>query len=213
MTISSLLVLSIVSATRSLAGARERVDRQTGRLMEARHGLQEIASVLRNVRRDYNRREPAVLGYHESGEMGSDRINLLVVSDRRSRPEGAESDQYEVSFYLWKPAGQMLPYLMCRKDHALDEYPEEGGMASVVAEGVVGLTFEYFNGTDWQKEWSELELEPPEAVRVTIAVVEMGNERTANPPDPMVLSTVVPIHMERPMGMEKPAEGSQEGGR
>jgi general secretion pathway protein J len=205
MTISSLLVLSVISATRTLGGARGRVDRQTRKLQEARRGLHEITCALRNVRRDFDRQNPAILGYNASGEMGSDRISLLIVSDRRSRPDGAESDQYEASFYLWTAGEMALPSLMCRRDHALDDEPEEGGIASVVAEGVVGLTFEYYNGTDWQKEWSELELSGPEAIRVTVAVVTQDSDVSVSP-QPIVLSTVVPIHMQMPMQNSKAAE-------
>jgi type II secretion system protein J len=204
-TISALLVMSVVSTTKSLAGSREKVERRSGRLLEARNGLEAIVAALRNVRRDGAGKDAIVLGHDSGGQ--NDRINLLVIGDRRARHEGEESDQYEMMFYLWTPEGGGTPLLMCRKDHALDDHPEEGGVATVVAEGIVGLTFEYYDGEQWKQEWSELETKPPRAVRVTLAAVETEQNTTpSGGVEPIVLSTVVAIESQ----VERSTSGSEE---
>ncbi len=196
MTISSLLVMCILSATRAISGSRDRVEKRSQRLLEARNGLESIVAALRNVRRDSVSPDHAILGHN--GE-GNDRINLLVVSDKAARMGEEESDQYEMTFYLWKPSGRNLPLLMCRKDPAMDDHPEEGGVATVVAEGIVGLMFEYYTGEQWQNEWTELENRRPKAVRVTLAAMAGEREEVNRQSNekPVVLSTIVAIHSSR----------------
>jgi hypothetical protein len=194
LTLCALIMTSIVSSVRTLSSVRDRMERRKARLQEARHALQTIVDALRNVRRDSTAPDHAVIGKNGGRGAGNDRINLLVVSDHRSRPGGAESDQYETGFYLTKPPGRPWPVLLCRKDHGLDDYPEEGGMATVVAEGITGLSFEYFTGTKWQSDWSDLEPKSPLAVRVTVAAVDPDSRELERRPDTIALSTVVPIH-------------------
>ncbi|MHC4675971.1 MAG: PulJ/GspJ family protein, partial [Planctomycetota bacterium] len=198
LTIGSLLVVSLVSATRALSNTRESVDRRIMRTSSARNALETIVAALRNVRRDPIRKKPAVIGYPGEPDTG-DRINLQVISDSRSRPDGQESDQYEVSFYLNMLEDQQLPSLMCRKDHGLDDEHEQGGMATVVAENIVGLSFAYRRSdVEWVNEWSEFEPDAPKAVRVTVAAIDAGLQDMPVESDVTVLSTIVPIHSNKP---------------
>ncbi len=210
LTLCSLIMMSIVSSVRTLSGVKDRMERRKARLQEARHAMQSIVDALRNVRRDSTAPDHAVIGKSGGQASGNDRINLLVISNHRSRPDGAESDQYETGFYLAKPPGRPWPVLLCRKDHALDDFPEEGGMATVVAEGITGLTLEYFTGTKWQSDWSDLEPKAPLAVRVTVAAVDPDARELDRRPDAVVLSTVVPIHGIEPGGFGS-SENSQPG--
>jgi type II secretory pathway pseudopilin PulG len=196
-TISALLVMTVVSTTRSLSTSRDKIESKSSRRLEARNGLEAMVAALRNVRRDGAGKNPVLIGY-DGGEGQNDRINLMVIDDRRCREDGEESDQYEMTFYLWKPEGARFPSLMCRKDHALDDYPERGGLATVAAEGIVGLTFEYYDGETWREEWSDQETKPPKMVRVTLAAVETDRKETgwSMRPEPMVLSTAVAIESE-----------------
>jgi hypothetical protein len=211
-TISALLVMTVVSTTRSLTVSRDKIESRSSRRIEARNGLEAIVAAMRNVRRDGAGKDPVVIGHH-GGQGQNDRINLLVIDDRRSRSDGEESDQYEMTFYLWKPEGVAFPSLMCRKDHALDDYPERGGLATVVAEGIVGLTFEYYDGEEWREEWSDQETKPPREVRVTLTAVETDRKETNLPVrlEPMVLSTAVVIESQakRETNDSKQEAGSQ----
>jgi hypothetical protein len=210
MTLCGLIMMSIVSSVRTLSGVKDRMERRKARLQEARHALQTIVGALRNVRRDSVAPDHAIIGKSGGRGAGNDRINLLVVDDRRSRPDGAESDQYETGFYLSKPPGRPWPVLLCRKDHALDDFFEEGGMATVVAEGITGLTFEYFTGMKWQNDWSDLEPKAPSAVRVTVAAVDSDMRNPGRRPDTVLLSTIVSLHAIEPRDAQ-PAENPQAG--
>lgn len=194
LTIGSLLVISAVSATQALTTTREKMDRRTERSAQARRALETITGALRNVRRDASEADkPVVIGYRGDSS-GGDRINLAVIDDRRVRRDGPESDQYEVSFFLSATdQNRPLPSLMCRRDHALDDHIEEGGIVTAVADGIVGLTFEYRAVDSWYNEWATTEMQPPEAVRVTVVAANKP-ESGAGSPDVLVLSTVVPIH-------------------
>lgn len=204
LTIGSLLVVSAVSATRALTDTRAAVERRAERSAAARTALETIVAALRNVRRDPIERQSVIVGYSGGAGRGHDRIDLLVISDRRCRPEGNESDQYEVSFRLESMAGRRLPALMCRTDHALDEHPDDGGLVTVVAEGIVGLTFEYLSGEEWLIEWPALSTRPPEAVRVTVRAATVEDAETGpSAPSVVVLSTIVPIRIAQPPG-ERP---------
>jgi len=207
LTIAALLVMSVVSTTRTLTGARKGVDRRVERLTEARHAMKTIVAALCNVRRDPTRERPVIIGISGGRDGRNDSIDLLVISDHRARREGAESDQYEMSFYVGKPPDRDRPVLLCRKDHALDEYPDEGGVATVVAEGIVALSFEYYTGSDWQDEWSEFERRPPRAVRVTVAAINVDVPELETTPDATVLSTVVPIRLSKGIGSREEEPG------
>jgi type II secretory pathway component PulJ len=211
MTISSLLVVSVVSATRALSSSRQGVDRRMARVASGRRAMETIVGALRNVRRDPLREQPVIVGQRGgAGETGGDRIDLQVIGDRQVRPDGAESDQYEVGFFLAKPTGQRLPVLMCRTDHGLDEHPEDGGIAMVVAEGIVGLSFEYYADGQWVHEWSSAEPRAPEAVRVVVAAVGPAPDDASAPPSPLVLATVVPIHVNPPTAQQPPPPQQQQ---
>ncbi len=209
-TISSLLVVSVVSATRALSSARRGLDQRVSRAMSARHAIGAIAGALRNVRRDPIRDKPVVVGVSGGGSARGDRIDLQVIGDRRVRPEGAESDQYEMSFFLARPTGRHLPVLMSRSDHGLDEHPGDGGIATVVAEGIVGLSFEYLADGQWTGEWPATRPRAPEAVRVIVAAIGPEPDDSPTPARPLVLSTVVPIHVNKPTERQpQPQPGEQ----
>ena len=209
-TIGALVAMSAVSATSSLTRTRQTVEQRTRRLSSARRAMASIVGALRNVRRDPIRGRPVVVGIR--GNRGRDSIDLLVIDERPSRPEGAESDQQEVSFYLQSRSGQAAPSLMRRQDHGLDDYPEDGGVATVVAEGVVGLSFEYFGEGEWVREWPDSMTRAPEAVRITVSAISADRPAQGQRPEAVTLSTVVALDIAR--STERPGQpgGNQDGG-
>jgi prepilin-type N-terminal cleavage/methylation domain-containing protein len=221
MTIGSLLIVSVVSTTVTITRTRNRVDERVSRSGEARLALAAVVAQLRNVRRDWTRDRPPVVGSTTprwGGGSGNDRIDLLVISDRPARPDAPESDQFEVSFYLTRRQGVPWPTLVMRKDHELDEFPGEGGLETVVAEGITALTFEYFNGEDWLREWSELEPLGPKAVRVTVVATDRAMPEPGQTPRHVTLSTVAPIRLSQPSrrpqtGNTQPPQPQPSGGR
>lgn len=204
LTIGSLLVMSAVSATRALTGARASVDRRVERVSEARRAMEAIVAALRQVRRDpLGPEKPLVVGVSGGRNAGRDSINLQVISDRRARRDAIEADQHEVGFFLseQKSDGRM-PVLLRRRDHALDDHPDEGGVVMPVAEGIVSLSFEYLSGEQWYPEWPATEPRPPEAVRVTVVAATPPPKDSRLAPDTTVFSTIVPIRTNLPEGSQ-----------
>jgi len=206
--ISTLVVIGSLSAVRTLTAARENVEGRLQRIGEAQHALEQIVAALANVRRDPTSDEPVLVGRPAGRRELGDRINLLVIDDRRARPEGPESDQYEMSFSLAQLPGRTWPVLLCRKDHAFDDHPDEGGVATVVAEGIVGLTFQYYTGAEWENEWSKLRPGPPEAVRITVTAVRTDGPPANRRPDVVTLSTVAAIGAAQSPSQGRSEEGS-----
>ena len=168
---------------------------------------------LRNVRRDPVENRPVVVGHSGGRGLHHDSIDLLVISDRPARPDEVESDQHEVSFFLMDRPGRLLQTLMRRQDHALDEHPDEGGVATVIAEGVVGLSFEYYGRGEWMHDWPEHESRAPDAVRAMVMVTVAENSPTPRGrPEVVTLSTVVPLSINRPTeepGQQQKPPGGQ----
>jgi uncharacterized membrane protein YgcG len=87
----------------------------------------------------------------------------------------------DVSSALWK-----------RRDAILDDNPVGGGMASPVANGIVSLQLEAFDGTSWFPQWDSDELGIPMAIRIT--VTSTGMEFLEELDTSLVtLRTVVPL--------------------
>lgn len=205
--IGALLIVASVSATRALTTARAGVERRTQRVAEARRAMEVIVAGLRNISRDPPARKPLLVGRSGGHGAGNDQISFLAIDNRRVRPDGPESDLHETGFFLAAGGAGTLPRLMCRRDHAFDEYPEEGGIATAVAENIVSLGFEYFSAGDWYPEWRATESRPPQAVRVTLVAVtppEPGSTRAA---DTTVLTSVVAIRANEPQQAPQPNQG------
>ncbi len=214
LTIGSLLVVSVMSATHGLSNAQARVEERADHLAEARRAMQAILGELRNVRRDALSEASPLVGRREIGAFDSDRIDLQVISSRRVRADAEESDQYEIAFFLEQRDGAALPSLMCRRDHSFDDYPIEGGIVSVVAENIVGLTFDYYFAEEWRREWPSTEPLPPQAVRVTIAASTPPSRTNRGGSKVVELSSAVALHaVQRQGGRQNqnspPAGGSR----
>ena len=208
-TISALLVVSVVSATRALSSTQRTVDQRITRASEARRAIESIVAALRNVRRDPVLDEPVLVGHQGAQSRDGDRIDLSIITTQRSRSDGSESDQQEVSFYLQRLPQRPLPVLMCRRDHGLDAHPDEGGIASVVAEGIIGLTFEYYDDGRWVPDWPRHRATLPGAVRTVVVAAAADDATLERRPTPLVLSTVVALHTNPPAAPAPPpaAEG------
>ena len=144
----------------------------------ARHAMETIVAALRNVRCDPTRERPVVIGRSGGRGAGNDRIDLLVISDVRGRPDGNESDQYEQSFYLTECPGRPGLVLLSRKDHALDDHPQEGGVGTIVAEAndprSRSRTTPAPNGATNGPTWR---FAPRRAVRITLSTHAAKSER------------------------------------
>jgi len=112
-----------------------------------------------------------------------------------------------MSFFLSSGSKGSLPALLCRRDHGFDEYPEEGGVVTMVAEGIVALSFEYYAQAQWFPEWRATEPLPPEAVRVTLVAACAPRAGARRAAETTVLSSVVAIHANAAEGGQNRGEG------
>jgi len=87
----------------------------------------------------------------------------------------------DVSSALWK-----------RRDAILDDNPVGGGMATPIAEGIVALQFEAFDGVSWFSQWDSDESGIPEALRITVTSTGMHSPDEAHTPT-VTLRAVVPL--------------------
>ncbi len=107
----------------------------------------------------------------------------------------------EVSSALWK-----------RRDAILDDNPVGGGMATPVADGIVSLQLEAFDGVAWYAQWDSDELGIPMAIRITVTStgMEFLNELDTSL---VTLRTVVPLdRVMPPADLFEPIEETDEEG-
>jgi hypothetical protein len=124
-----------------------------------------------------------------------DRDEVLVF-DAQLRPVRdlafiGEGEEFETQYRIEEdPLG---PVLWQRRDSVPEEYPGAGGVVTPIAEGVVAVAMEAYDGTSWHQEWDSDIDGLPWALRLT--VMASGHKPGEDPfGAPMaVLRTVVPI--------------------
>ncbi|MCK4871980.1 MAG: hypothetical protein KAS72_04565 [Phycisphaerales bacterium] len=131
----------------------------------------EASAILRN-------REPsAVLVRVRDGDATDDMgrswsDDELLLFARNLHPVRPDSDQaeggdYESQFRIEREAGRPA-VLWHRRDPVIDEIYDGGGVASPIAEHVVGLEFSVFDGAGWQDSWDSDNLGVPLGLRITV---------------------------------------------
>lgn len=142
----------------------------------------------------------------------TDRDEILVF-DSRPRPirdeyfigEGGEFEtQYRIE------TDELGPALWKRRDAVLDEYPLGGGLVTPVAENVVSLSIEAYDGDLWYDSWDSDYDGLPLAVRITIVASGAREGRDVFAGPLATLRTVVPIDRV-PLPSEMAADVPQEG--
>ncbi|MDP7008997.1 MAG: prepilin-type N-terminal cleavage/methylation domain-containing protein [Phycisphaerales bacterium] len=134
---------------------------------------------------------------YEGKDVHRDELLIFIHSLRANKEidfngEGVEYEtQYridddEFGTVLWK-----------RRDPILDDNPIGGGIATPLAEGIVSVQFEAYDGTAWVPHWDSDELGIPHAIRVTIEATGTVENDDNNPPF-VVLRTVVPLDRVMP---------------
>lgn len=105
-----------------------------------------------------------------SSERHTDELLLLTTSLRPARGEDGspEGEEYEVQYRLMPGAGAAPGNVWRRVDPGLDEYLDAGGLASIVADGAVSLSFEAYDGSDWFGDWNSDSDGMPHAVRMVV---------------------------------------------
>lgn len=94
-------------------------------------------------------------------------------------------EQNDVSSALWK-----------RRDAILDDNPIGGGMATPIADGIVALQIEAFDGLSWFPQWDSDETGIPHAIRVSVSSTGMDYVDESYAPI-VTLRTIVPLDRVR----------------
>lgn len=191
---------------------------------ERMDSLQSARAILKIISEDLRMAIPM---QGESEFLGLDRAvggtegdNLDFATRNYSYQRPGEADFAEVSYFVSPAAVEGEMRLMRRRDPTPDLLPLEGGQVEMIAEGLKGIRFEYYDGIEWFDDWGSTDqikpdedslLAPgnlygmPSAVRITISVGKPSNppiESQAPAPGkltnkgepPSILQTTVFIH-------------------
>jgi prepilin-type N-terminal cleavage/methylation domain-containing protein len=141
------------------------------------------------------------------------RADNLDFATHHYRPVRAhEGDWCEVSYFLDKSSVGRGLSLWRRRDPSPDDAPFEGGTREEIAQSVVELRFEYYDGFEWYDEWGDPEGKKqsslkdqwnltgwPEAVRVTLSIEPRAKNNMAPKPEspepPLVFQTVARLNL------------------
>ena len=123
-----------------------------------------------------------------------DQDELLVFNGNlRANKEidfNGEGLEYETQFRL--EDNEISSALWKRRDAILDDNPIGGGMAIPIAEGIISLQLEAFDGLSWFGQWDSDELGIPTAIRVTVSATGMQSLDDLHSPI-ITLRTIVPL--------------------
>ena len=127
-----------------------------------------------------------------------DRDEILIFNTRL-RPVrntdhfNGEGQEYETQYRVSDDGTG--PVLWQRRDMVPDEYPRGGGVATPTISGIIGISFEAYDGESWYQQWDSDHDGLPHAVRVTVtALGSRTGDDLYDPKTPIAsLRTVVPI--------------------
>ena len=184
--------------------------------MRARAALEAVRRDIAGVIRDADLLKCRVLVTDGSvpTAMGiADRDELLLFSTKlqatRDVAYSGEGIEYETHYRVEEDdAG---PVLWQRRDFMPDGYPDAGGVAVPVVEGVIGFAVEAYDGVAWFEEWDSDLDGLPWALRITITSLPDGVD--PSDPDPkgvVTLRTLVPIDRIVPPPQEDEEEMADE---
>jgi len=142
-------------------------------------------------------KDPQFLGAQRKiGIMEAD--NLDFATHNYTPKHDREGDFCEESFFLGTDPETHLLTLWRRRNPLLAKDPLAGGRREIIATGLVGARFEYFDGIDWYDTWGELKGTKaqtsnsnhpnlsgmPDAVRITLMFDPNPWAHRTEPPDP-----------------------------
>ena len=185
--IAGLLVVgAVTSALFQSARARATTKSRLVAYARANSALDIVRSEIASTMRRSDLFETRVVLYDDvittsNGDLSRDELLLFTVSLRAIRPidyEG-EGQEYESQFRIGED--QTGTALWQRRDAVLDEWCDAGGIASPVANGIISLEIQAYDGESWFDEWDSDYDGLPWALRVTVTA--SGSELGEDPLD------------------------------
>lgn len=156
---------------------------------------QDVTSAVRDANLKYGTVRVTSAG---GGQQQRDELLVLFRSLRVVREGEPEGDIFEAQYRI-APAtvttetGEQLSDAFWRRvDPGHDEYIDGGGVASPIAFGAVGLSFEAYDGSVWSEDWNSDSQGYPHAIRV-VATARSDDGRTTSSSRRVISIDRVPI--------------------
>jgi hypothetical protein len=141
-----------------------------------------------------------------------DRDEILVFNSRlrpvRRIDYIGEGTEYETQYRIEED--DLGPVLWQRRDPVPDEYPDGGGVATPLVEGVLALSIQAYDGVQWHDNWDSDIDGLPWALRVMVSASGQRPGRDAFESPRAVLRTVIPIDRVPLPADEEEEEEAQE---
>jgi len=167
--------------------------------MRARAALENVRQDIAGVIRDADLMKVRVLlvdGTAPTAFGLVDRDELLLFSNslRSTRDTAFSGEGIEYETHYRVEEDDLGAVLWQRRDFMPDGFPDAGGMAVPLVEGVVALRIEAYDGVNWYEEWDSDLDGLPWALRVSVGT--LPSDEDLSDPDPRSLTTLrtlVPI--------------------
>jgi prepilin-type N-terminal cleavage/methylation domain-containing protein len=196
---AALILAAVTLSLSQLGRAREVSAARLESSLRARAALDAIRRDVASVVRDadlFNCRVLVSSGTVSTPAGAFDRDELLLFSTRlapiRENAYGGEGLEYETHYRVEEDRGGAA--LWQRRDFMPDEWPDAGGVAVPLVEGVVGLRIEAYDGIAWYDDWDSDLDGLPWALRVTVTALPEGIDlRAGDLRHPITLRTLIAI--------------------
>jgi len=154
---------------------KERADARLVTLQGARFALERIREDLQSAALFGEADTYLFEGIDALGDDGADddTLDFLTFANKRASGADAVCDQCEVGYCVYADPESGASALYRRIDTTVDEDVTAGGAYEAIADGVVSLNIEYFDGLLWNDEHTSDD-ELPERVRVTLGFSAPG---------------------------------------
>ncbi|MEE2972349.1 MAG: hypothetical protein VX672_04425 [Planctomycetota bacterium] len=221
-TIAALVLVTVVVSLSQIGRAREVSRTRLLAHLRADSALDEIRRDLSSVLRDSDLFHTRVLLYDGSstiltreGRLDVARDELLIFNSRLE-PLGdidynGEGGEYETHYRI--DDDQYGAALWQRRDAVPDDWPDGGGIATPIAEGVVGLQIMAYDGQEWYEEWDSDTDGLPWGFRVEIMAIgnRDGEVESVDPRSIVVLRSHVAVDRIVPPYIEPEPEVGPDG--
>ncbi|MCD4830467.1 MAG: prepilin-type N-terminal cleavage/methylation domain-containing protein [Anaerohalosphaeraceae bacterium] len=164
--IGAFIAIVAVGLLRAISGNAALINENIDIADQGRYACRMIAGDLANVYRDRSYANTKFIGVVGADESGSSVLTFYAISRTKARHGQPESDIYEIEYYVFRDGQKST--LMRRYWPNPDGESEPGGILTSIVEGVDGFFTRYYDGSQWQSEWDEMQKGFPELVEITI---------------------------------------------